>query len=50
MQWHPEEGQSRPCHIQGTWWWLHPNLGVEAVEVVPNRMAVCWLVVVEVRG
>ena len=49
MQWHPEECQSRPCHLQGTWWWLHPNLGVEAVEVVPNRMAVYWLVVVEVE-
>ena len=28
---------------------MHPNLGVEAVEVVPNRMAVYWLVVVEVE-
>ena len=48
-QWHLEECQSRPCHLQETWWWSHPNLGVEAVEVVSKRMAVRWLVVVEVE-
>ena len=46
-QWHLEECQSRPCHLQEAWWWSHPNLGVEAVEVVSKWMAVRWLVVVE---
>ena len=49
MQCHPEGCQSRPCHLQGTWWWLRPSVEVEAVEVVLNRMAVYCLVVVEVE-
>ena len=49
VQWHLEECQNRQCHLQGTWWWLRPNVEVEAVEVVSNRMAVYWLVVVEVE-
>ena len=47
-QWHLEECQSRPCHLQETWWW-RPNVEVEVVEVVSNRVVVYWLVVVEVE-
>ena len=49
VHWSPEECLSHRCHLQPIWWWLHPNVEVEVVEVVLHRKAVCWWVVVEVE-